>query len=636
MQSWLSRRILVCAGRSIVAASLNSFVLACLFPATSWAQSVNLVETFKNTTAPNWVLGPTGESGNPGAILTAPNVDTAGNGWLRLTQASGSQRGFAYYNTPFPAISGVSISFEYAMWGGTALGANTGDGISVFLFDAITSPFKIGVDGGSLGYANGCSSSNSSVADYTTGLSGGYLGVGIDRYGNFVNTGDKCHNGFDNNVRPNTIVLRGSAANNYNYLTYANTPELTTGTTTRGTANKVFIDIIPTQGVYSVTVRIQTAGATSTVLNKALTNNPPPNNLKLGFAASTGGATNNHEIRNVTITTPTDLKISTANYPQTALAGNQVTYQIVAVNKGPNTDPAARINDTLPSQLTNITWTCVAAGGAQCSDPSGNGSINQAVSLPVNGTVTYTVTGTVAATTANNTTIQNTATIATSLPFTDINTSDNSTTVNTTTSTGKLLFVKRVTSVSTSETTNNSVNPNNNVPLNQFVDDTTSSYRDLDNDLGWPSSYLLGAINPGTVKNSNTIEYTIYFLNAGNVDLNNIKICDRIAPYQTYVANSLKLKLGSMTNEINLTDTADASTIDRGQFIGTSGTVPTACNLKGTNSNGVVVVDLTGTITGGAKVQPDLSIMPRSNATSSQTNTIPNSYGYIRFKTKVN
>jgi uncharacterized repeat protein (TIGR01451 family) len=617
------------------AASLHNLVLACLFPATSSAQSVNLVETFKNTTAPNWILGPTGVSGNPGASLTAPSIDTASNGWLRLTAATTNQRGFAYYNTSFPAIRGVSISFEYAMWGGTGA-----DGISVFLFDATTPTFKIGIDGGSLGYANGCGQNG---ADYTTGLSGGYIGVGIDQYGNFVNTGDKCHNGGNNGRIQNSITLRGSAANNYNYLTHATTPALATGgngvtaSVGRANPNKVILDIVPANGAYSITVKLQTASGTTTILNKYQTNYTPPNNLKLGFSASTGGSTNVHEIRNVTITTPTDLQISTTNYPQTALAGNQVTYQIVAVNKGPNTDPAAVISDPLPTQLTNTTWTCVAAGGAQCSDLTGSGTIAQAVSLPVNGTVTYTVTGTIAASTTNNTTFQNTATIATSLPFTDINPSDNTTTVSTTTSTGKLLFVKRITSVSSSQTINNSVNPNNNVPLNQFVDDTTSPYRDFDNDLGWKSGYLLGAINPGTVKNSDTIEYTIYVLNAGNVDLKNVKICDRITPNQTYISGSLKLKLGSMASEISLTDTAnDATTVDRGQVIAANGTVPTGCNLKGTNTNGLVVVDLTGTITGNKKVQPDLNIMPHSNATSSQANTVTNSYGYIRFKTKVN
>jgi uncharacterized repeat protein (TIGR01451 family) len=626
MQSWLSRRLPICR-RSILIASLNAMVLACLFPATSWAQSVNLVETFKNTIAPNWILGPTGQSGNPGAVLTAPNIDAAGDGWLRLTTMDNNRSGFAYYNTSFPAIRGVSISFDYAMWGGTGA-----DGITVFLFDATTPTFQIGVNGGSLGYANGCGQNG--AADYSTGLSGGYIGLAIDQYGNFTNTGDKCHNGGPGS-RPNSIAIRGSAADKYNYLTSVQTTTtLATGangvtaSVGRASPNKVFVDIVPANGFYSITVRLQIGtGTASTIIDKYLTTRTPPNNLKLGFSAATGGATNYHEIRNVTITTPTDLQISTTNYPQTALAGNPVTYQIVAVNKGPNTDPAARISDPLPSQIANAKWTCAAAGGAQCSDPSGSGNIDQAVSLPVNGTVTYTITGTVAANTANNTTFQNTATIATSLPFTDINPSDNSTTVNTTTSTGKLIFLKRITGINGLV-----VNPSNNVPLNVFVDDTTSPYRDLDNDRGWPSNYLLGAINPGTVRNKDTIEYTVYFLNAGNVDLNNVKICDLITPNQTYVAGSMKLKLGNMASEISLTD-ANETTVDRGQFINSPSNAPTSCNLKSTSGSGVVVIDITGT---GANIQPSLSVMPHSNATASQANTVTSSYGYIRFKTTVN
>ena len=51
--------------------------------------------TFKDASAPGWVLGGT-------AILTSNNADPAGNGWLRLTDNTTYKAGYAYYNTPIP------------------------------------------------------------------------------------------------------------------------------------------------------------------------------------------------------------------------------------------------------------------------------------------------------------------------------------------------------------------------------------------------------------------------------------------------------------------------------------------------------------------------------------------------------
>src|SRR5208337_2295031 len=121
-----------------------------------------------------WVLW-----GNPNpAILTGGTIDPAGSGWLRLTDNEGNQTGYAYNTTPFDLSQGLLVQFDYATWGGTGA-----DGYSVYLFDAGVvnpgpGPFNIGAFGGSLGYAQ-----KTGIA----GISGGYMGIGVDEYGNFSN-----------------------------------------------------------------------------------------------------------------------------------------------------------------------------------------------------------------------------------------------------------------------------------------------------------------------------------------------------------------------------------------------------------------------------------------------------------------
>jgi type IV pilus assembly protein PilY1 len=124
--------------------------------------------------------------------------DPVGSGALRLTNGYP----FGYYENggiisaiTFPSVQGVSITFKTVTYLGNSggPGKDGADGISFFLMDAsqldttsITgSPSGdgngIGSFGGSLGYS--CSERNPPY----NGLIGGYLGLGIDEYGNFLN-----------------------------------------------------------------------------------------------------------------------------------------------------------------------------------------------------------------------------------------------------------------------------------------------------------------------------------------------------------------------------------------------------------------------------------------------------------------
>ena len=214
----------------------------------------------------------------------------------------------------------------------------------MFLFDAATTTFKAGGYGGSLGYA---------PKGGTTGLSGGYLGVGFDEYGNFSNPTEGRIGG--PGQRPNSVTMRGPTTSNpsttNSYLatkqTTTLTPPYNIGITSGsrpadGTFfRKVKITILPTgTGSYVITVYWQTnISGSYTQLLQYTTTTAPPANLKLGFAASTGGSNNYHEIRNLYITTLGNVRVQKDVDKANANVGNQVTYTVNVTN-----DNAAALN----------------------------------------------------------------------------------------------------------------------------------------------------------------------------------------------------------------------------------------------------------------------------------------------------
>jgi type IV pilus assembly protein PilY1 len=137
-----------------------------------------------------------GYNGAAGNAQTLP--DPVGNGALRFTNGydeTGAdpyqgygQNGQILSNWTFPSGQGLQITFTTVSYRGDSRGyygttANPGDGadgISFFLTDA-SQPFYPGAWGGSLGYS--CSNTNPPY----NGMTGAYLAVGLDEYGNFLN-----------------------------------------------------------------------------------------------------------------------------------------------------------------------------------------------------------------------------------------------------------------------------------------------------------------------------------------------------------------------------------------------------------------------------------------------------------------
>ncbi|WP_218119651.1 DUF11 domain-containing protein, partial [Pseudoxanthomonas sp. CF125] len=111
-----------------------------------------------------------------------------------------------------------------------------------------------------------------------------------------------------------------------------------------------------------------------------------------------------------------------------ALAGSQVAYRIQVSNAGPSSVSGVTVTDTLPSELSAISWTCApVSAGSSCSAAAGTGNLNLTVALAVGGAVVIDVAGT--APLATPATIgANTASVLLPPSVTDPNPGDNTST----------------------------------------------------------------------------------------------------------------------------------------------------------------------------------------------------------------
>jgi hypothetical protein len=140
--------------------------------------------------------------------------------------------------------------------------------------------------------------------------------------------------------------------------------------------------------------------------------------VRLGITGSTGGGTNVHEVRNLTINRPITLselsKTTTLPGGATTLTpGASVTYTVRATvdPNSPNPLVAGQLTDTVPAALTGVTWTCSSPNGGSCGTTSGSGNaIATSVTMSYGQTVVLTITGTVTSALAlDNTLVTNTA-----------------------------------------------------------------------------------------------------------------------------------------------------------------------------------------------------------------------------------
>ncbi|MCU0546964.1 MAG: DUF4347 domain-containing protein [Oscillatoriaceae cyanobacterium Prado104] len=374
--------------------------------------------------------------------------DTAGAGALRLTTNGGALQAFVLYDNPVPSTDGLKITFDFFAYGGSTFqGPNgfitpqPGDGIGFFLVDGAASPTAAGGFGGSLGYAN----FNTPAFPNVPGLVGGYLGIGLDEFGNFSDSTEGRSGPAPQPItplpgdppvsltgyRPDSITLRGNQAGGYAFLTNAispigidNIPTSidfrdpafnfdNTSTTNRDAARRriqITLDPSTSATPNRLTVALDLnndglfTGAGETLIdipNLATTNGAIPPTFKFGFASSTGVATNFHEIRNLVIETVTPTPTSQADVitiksgPAFVKPNGSITYTITTTNRGPQPAQQVLVQDELPTQLLPAfpgVPTVVASDGGTYSNVTRNVTWPRIPILNPGQSLTYTLT----------------------------------------------------------------------------------------------------------------------------------------------------------------------------------------------------------------------------------------------------
>ncbi|MGC0154475.1 pilus assembly protein [Chromobacterium vaccinii] len=360
---------------------------------------------------------PSGNAQIGGYAGTLP--DPVGNGALRLTNSAGSQSGAIVYNNLFPSNSGLQATFTTYTYNGDSGGTarDGADGMSFFLLSAI--PGAVGSFGGSLGYS--CSNVNSPY----NGIIGGYLGLGMDEYGNFPNGGTSNDNTSTGpGAKPQNISLRGAGSvaagalasqfggsfsasmvqsvcktgryglqsvMNYQFINIPGTsggvyqlpssqPMANESAVKRGQAVPISYKLkITTGNLLSLWYSYNNGAYVPVISNYDINNTsvsgPLPSQITFGFAGSTGGSRNVHELACFQVQPSTQTASSSGlNSQQTALVKTG-TQQYVASYHADNwwgeLASYALMGNSATGQVTVATtasWdaSCVLTGG-NCS-----------------------------------------------------------------------------------------------------------------------------------------------------------------------------------------------------------------------------------------------------------------------------
>lgn len=424
----------VLSGATAVAVTAAVLMTGTASYAAAPAQTTFVNEGFTGTTAGGGYTLPGAPNGANRACLTGrastaatasdtiPGcggaVDSDGNGALRLTTASLNQTGGVGAKQSVPITKGIDAVFDSYQYNGAADGSGaTADGIVFYL--AATDPYnpavptQIGQLGGSLGYSS---------TKTGTGLAHAYLGIGLDRYGNFVHPdfeGNGCSTTPTRVRYPNSVTVRGPGNGTTGYCVVGSTAgtALTgslskVGAVTRADA-KVPVEIVinptanpinaqratgVTVGAGRYAVIFTPIGGSQQVLTGALpslsaTGNAAavpaswidpatgyPYKLTYGWVAGTGGASDIHEVNYLEAKTaagPVPVLSAVAGGDATVAHAGSGTYTVTpTVTSGGGTESQLiRTTTTFPAGVQPVLpatpaagWSCTITGQIETCD----------------------------------------------------------------------------------------------------------------------------------------------------------------------------------------------------------------------------------------------------------------------------
>ena len=400
--------------QTLLIASVATSVVLATGMGTAEAATVNFDQSFADpTVSPSSpVFKPTLPVGNNFACLTASNdfhttpvggcpdagtPDPAGSGVLSLTPAVAAKGGSLMASNPLTTNDGLDISFNTYQWNPDPK-MEPADGIG-FVLAAVdpnnpTPSAVAGPAGGSLGY-----SASHEFDPPVEGYADGYLGVGFDVYGNFLNPqfqGSECANQpwmpASGTQSPNQITVRGpgNGLNGYCALESTANPALglaqpamqgdsrasskvpvniSINPTTKPFRNAAGVTINPQSYRVSFTGIGQSAQAFSGSLPSAsgllpdgwLTSSGIPQRMVFGWTASTGKFVDNHAISDARVATlAAASKVQTRQIyagPHVAKKGFSVTT--VARGADGTVNNKAKIK-TCPQARGDVSGSCAA------------------------------------------------------------------------------------------------------------------------------------------------------------------------------------------------------------------------------------------------------------------------------------
>ncbi|WP_038879712.1 DUF6701 domain-containing protein [Vibrio jasicida] len=262
-------------------------------------QQCNLLpmETFSSSNVDNWSVIGYGSSVKPQVV----------NGRFRLNDNRARQATASAYNYLFPSDGNyLEIEFDHFAYGG---GYNGADGVALVISDANVPP-QTGAFGGPLGYGMKLHKNHSGeVSHDVEGFAGGWLGIGIDEYGNFYREGGE---NLASHGSANSVGVRGAGIkdNNGKWLKgykYIKGKQFNQPLDNRSSTPHRYKVILNSRNSGVITLSVQRKvgvnGQWHTVISDfdVLTEgnfNYTPENFRISVTASTGALTNTHEMDN--------------------------------------------------------------------------------------------------------------------------------------------------------------------------------------------------------------------------------------------------------------------------------------------------------------------------------------------------